>query len=285
MKYNKLTPEEEQIILRKATEAPYSGKFYTFDKDGTYLCRQCNAPLYRSKDKFNAQCGWPSFDDEIPHAIKRIPDVDGRRTEIVCANCGAHLGHVFKGEEYTQKNTRHCVNSVSLSFVPVKINRSVPLQRALFAGGCFWGMEHLLKNQNGVVSITVGYIGGHTKNPTYQEVCTQKTGFAESVEIYFNPAIVSYETLTKLFFEIHDPTELNRQGPDVGDQYRSEIFYVNEAQKNIAEKLINILKEKGLDVVTKVTPATTFYRAEDKHQNYYQNYGGTPYCHIRTKRF
>lgn len=285
MKYNKLTPEEEQIILRKVTEAPYSGKFYTFDKDGTYLCRQCNTPLYRSKDKFNAQCGWPSFDDEIPGAIKRIPDADGRRTEIVCANCGAHLGHVFEGERFTQKNIRHCVNSVSLSFVPVEINRSVLLERALFAGGCFWGMEHLLKTQNGVVSTTVGYIGGHTKNPTYQEVRKQTTGFAESVEIYFNPAIVSYETLTKLFFEIHDPTELNRQGPDVGNQYRSEIFYVNEEQKNIAEKLINILKEKGLDVVTKITPATTFYPAEDNHQNYYQNNGGTPYCHIRTKRF
>jgi len=285
MKYNKLTPEEEQIILRKATEAPYSGKYYTFDKDGTYLCKRCNALLYRSKDKFNAQCGWPSFDDEIPDAIKRIPDADGRRTEIVCANCGAHLGHVFEGEGYTQKNTRHCVNSVSLSFVPVEINRSVLLQRAIFAGGCFWGMEHLIKKQEGVVSTTVGYIGGHTKNPTYQEVCTQKTGFAESVEIYFDPSIVSYETLAKLFFEIHDPTELNRQGPDVGDQYRSEIFYVNEEQKHIAEKLINILKEKGLNVVTKVTPATTFYPAEDKHQDYYQNYGGTPYCHIRTKRF
>lgn len=285
MKYNKLTPEEEQIILRKSTEAPYSGKFYAFDKDGTFLCRQCNTPLYRSKDKFNAQCGWPSFDDEIPGAIKRIPDADGRRTEIVCANCGAHLGHVFEGERFTQKNIRHCVNSVSLSFVPVEINRSVLLERAIFAGGCFWGMEHLLKKQNGVVSTTVGYIGGHTKNPTYQEVCTQATGFAESVEIYFNPAIVSYETLTKLFFEIHDPTELNRQGPDVGEQYRSEIFYVNEEQKNIAEKLINILKEKGLDVVTKITPATTFYPAENNHQNYYQNNGGTPYCHIRTKRF
>ena len=125
--YNKLTPEEEQILLKKATEAPYSGKYYSFDKDGTYLCRQCNAPLFQSESKFEAQCGWPSFDDEIQGAVKRIPDTDGRRTEIVCANCGAHLGHVFEGEGYTTKNTRHCVNSVSLSFTPVDISQPVKL--------------------------------------------------------------------------------------------------------------------------------------------------------------
>ena len=283
--YNKLTPEEEQILLKKATEAPYSGKYYSFDKDGTYLCRQCNVPLYQSKSKFEAQCGWPSFDDEIPGAVKRIPDADGRRTEIVCANCGAHLGHVFEGEGYTAKNIRHCVNSVSLSFTPVDIDKPVKLERAIFAGGCFWGVEHLLKKQDGVVSTTVGYIGGHTENPTYQEVCLQTTGYAEAVEIYFNPEIISFETLAKLFFEIHDPTELNRQGPDVGDQYRSEIFYMNDDQKDIAEKLIAILKEKGLEVVTKLTPASQFYPAEDNHQDYYQNKGGTPYCHIRVKRF
>ncbi|MCD6366520.1 MAG: methionine-R-sulfoxide reductase, partial [Bacteroidales bacterium] len=166
--YNKLTSEEEQILLKKATEAPYSGKYYSFDEDGTYLCRQCNAPLFQSKSKFEAQCGWPSFDDEIQGAVKRIPDADGRRTEIVCANCGAHLGHVFEGEGYTTKNIRHCVNSVSLSFMPVDISKPVKLERAIFAGGCFWGMEHLLKKQDGVVSTTVGYIGGHTENPTYQ---------------------------------------------------------------------------------------------------------------------
>ncbi|MCD6367275.1 MAG: bifunctional methionine sulfoxide reductase B/A protein, partial [Bacteroidales bacterium] len=218
-------------------------------------------------------------------AVKRIPDADGRRTEIVCANCGAHLGHVFEGEGYTAKNIRHCVNSVSLSFMPVDISKPVKLERTIFAGGCFWGMEHLLKKQDGVVSTTVGYIGGHTENPTYQEVCSHTTGYAEAVEVYFKPEVISFETLSKLFFEIHDPTELNRQGPDVGDQYRSEIFYVNDAQKTIAEKLITFLKEKGFDVVTKLTPAIKFYPAEDYHQNYYQKEGGTPYCHIRTKRF
>jgi peptide methionine sulfoxide reductase msrA/msrB len=165
MQYNKLTPEEERVILHKGTEAPFSGKYEKFDHKGTYTCKRCNAPLYRSSDKFDAHCGWPSFDDEIPGAVKRFPDADGLRTEIECAKCGAHLGHVFNGEGFTSKNTRHCVNSISLNFIPASEN-DVKTEKAIFAGGCFWGVEYFFQHAKGVVSTRVGYIGGHTKNPT-----------------------------------------------------------------------------------------------------------------------
>lgn len=281
-----LTDEEKRVIINKGTERPFTGKYYDFKEKGTYVCKQCGAPLYRSADKFDSGCGWPSFDDEIPGAVKRVPDADGRRTEIVCANCGAHLGHVFMGEGFTPKNTRHCVNSISMEFIPVgKEVKKEQTETAIFAGGCFWGVEYLMEKEPGVLSIESGYIGGKTQNPTYEQVCGKTTGHAEAVKIVFDPSKVSYETLAKLFFEIHDPTQLNRQGPDVGDQYRSEIFYTTAEQKVIAEKLINQLKTKGYKVVTKVTPATTFWKAENYHQDYYDRKGSTPYCHRYVKRF
>jgi peptide methionine sulfoxide reductase msrA/msrB len=159
------------------------------------------------------------------------------------------------------------------------------MEKAIFAGGCFWGMEYHFQKIDGVISVVNGYIGGITENPLYEEVCSHTTGHAEAVEITYDPSKIEYETLVKLFFEIHDPTQLNRQGPDVGEQYRSEIFYVNKKQKDIAETIISILKNKGYNVVTKLSKATTFYKAEEYHQNYYDKTGEMPYCHIYTKRF
>lgn len=282
----KLTPEEERVIVNKGTEAPYTGKYYNFNEDGTYTCKRCGTPLYRSHDKFDSGCGWPSFDDEIKGAVKRVPDADGRRTEIICAKCGAHLGHVFTGEGFTSKNMRHCVNSISLEFTPLeKINIEKKTETAIFAGGCFWGVEHLMEQIPGVISIESGYIGGTMPNPTYKDVCTKNTGHAEAVRIVFDPSKVSYETLAKRFFEIHDPEQANGQGPDIGNQYRSEIFYTTPAQKETALKLIDILNKKGYHVVTKVTPASEFWKAEEYHQGYYDKNGKEPYCHRYTKRF
>lgn len=362
-----LTPEEKRVIVEKGTEAPFSGQYYNHREAGVYHCRQCGAPLYRSADKFDAGCGWPSFDEELPGAVRRTPDADGRRTEITCARCGAHLGHVFTGEGFTPKNTRHCVNSVSLHFEPaaqpaaggMPSNKAQPAagsksggkaesgsgtepaagvgdksggkaesaegtvqcgkektaagtggthsqavnggqtrqangpttpakgqtETAIFAGGCFWGVEYMLSQVAGVVSVESGYTGGTTENPTYEQVCSHRTGHAEAVRVVFDPAKVSYEKLTRLFLEIHDPTQAGGQGPDLGDQYRSEIFYTTPAQQQTAEKLLAQLRDKGYDVVTEVTPAGRFWPAEDYHQRYYERKGTLPYCHIYTRRF
>ena len=264
IQFNKLSPEEEAVIINKATEPPNSGKYNKHKEKGIYSCRQCKTPLFRSVNKFDSDCGWPAFEKEIPGSVKRIPDADGKRTEIVCTKCDGHLGHVFIGENITQANTRHCVNSVSIDFIP-----EAKMGRAIFASGCFWGTEYYMQKAPGVLQTTVGYIGGKKTKPTYEEVCANTTGHAEAVEVLYDQEKTDYKTLAKLFFETHDPGQLNRQGPDVGEQYRSEIFYFDDEQKAIAEKLINTLEEKGIKVVTKLTPAGTFWDAEDYHQEYY----------------
>ena len=281
MKLNELSKPEIDIIINKGTEAPFTGEYNDFYEEGIYVCKQCDAPLYNSSSKFDGHCGWPSFDDEIEGAVKRIPDADGRRTEIVCANCGGHLGHVFLNEGYTDKNTRHCVNSVSMKFVPTQKKE----EKAYFASGCFWGTEYWMEKQDGVISALSGYAGGNVENPTYNQVCTGTTGHAETVEVTYDPSKISYEDLVKLFFETHDPTQIDGQGPDIGSQYRSAIFYTNDEQKKIAEKYRNILMNKGYNVVTEITKATKFYPAEDYHQDYYEHKGTTPYCHFYKAKF
>jgi len=283
--FNPLTKEEYAVIVEKATEPPFSGKYVFNEQKGTYLCRRCNTPLYLSKHKFISECGWPSFDDEISGRIKRIPDSDGKRTEIVCAFCNAHLGHVFEGEKLTHKNIRHCVNSISLDFIPVEITNR--LERAIFAGGCFWGVEYHFQKAKGVVWTRVGYTGGKTEFPTYAQVCSGKTGHAEAVEVFFDPQKTTYKELAILFFEIHDPSQINRQGPDIGSQYRSVIFTLNDRQASIAKELIQILMDKGYKIATKIEPASIFWVAEDYHQRYYQKKGNNalPYCHTYQKKF
>ena len=275
-----LTPAEQAVIRNQSTELPFSGKYWDHFEPGTYVCRQCGAELYRSSRKFRSDCGWPSFDDEIAGAVKRLPDADGQRIEIRCAACGGHLGHVFIGEGFTATNTRHCVNSLSLVFRPDPV-----VEQAIFAGGCFWGVEHWFAAIKGVRNVTSGYTGGTVKNPTYQQVCTGRTGHAEAVRIEFDPAQVSYEELARLFFEIHDPTELNFQGPDLGPQYRSAIFYFSDRQKQTAEKLIAELKARRYKVVTELVKASVFYPAEAYHQDYLDKHPERRACQPRVERF
>lgn len=286
--FRQLTPEEERVIIHKGTERPFTGKYTNHFDKGVYTCRRCGAELFESSSKFRSDCGWPSFDEQIPGAVKWQPDADGMRTEILCNHCGGHLGHVFLGERLTEKNTRYCVNSISMDFTPAEQRQAkaeATTERALFASGCFWGTEYHLQRASGVISTTVGFTGGHLANPTYKQVCTGRTGHAETTEVVYDPTKTSYEQLARLFFETHDFTQLNRQGPDIGTQYRSAIFYLNDGQKQIAEKLVQQLRQKGFDVKTEITPASTFWPAEDYHQDYYNNKQGTPYCHVYRKIF
>lgn len=314
-----LTKKEEAILFQKHTEYPGTGEFLNNKRAGTYVCRNCGSPLYESSSKFDSSCGWPSFDEEIPGRVQRKPDADGSRTEILCANCGGHLGHVFFGEGFTQRNTRHCVNSLSMSFVPegqplpeVKPGKLTAIEsatsstvdgatlaptmaggtldvkkqtaQAIFAGGCFWGVEHILGQAPGVLAAESGYSGGTKPNPTYEEVCTGKTGHAEAVRVTYDPSVTNYEALARLFFELHDPTQLDRQGPDIGSQYRSIIFYATPDEKSVAEKLSGLLKAKGYDVVTAVQPVQPFYPAEEYHQDFIVKHPNRP-CHLPVKRF
>ncbi|NLE68323.1 MAG: bifunctional methionine sulfoxide reductase B/A protein [Lentisphaerae bacterium] len=282
--WRKLTAEEERVIVHKGTEKPFSGKYTKHPAAGVYACRRCGAALYRSEDKFDSECGWPAFDAEVPGAVRRQADADGQRTEILCATCGGHLGHLFTGERLTRRNTRHCVNSVSMDFV-TEDGLDKSFSRAVFAGGCFWGVEYYLQQSLGVIRAVSGYTGGAKEFPSYKQVCGGGTGHIEAVEVLFDPRQTTYETLAKLFFEIHDPTQSDRQGPDIGEQYRSVVFYRDEAQKATAEKLIAQLKANGFKVVTRLEPAAKFWPAEPYHQDYYFNKGTTPYCHAPVKRF
>ncbi|MDX9985394.1 bifunctional methionine sulfoxide reductase B/A protein, partial [Sphaerochaeta sp.] len=277
---NTLNAQESQVIINKGTERAFTGAYTDTEEEGTYYCRWCNSPLYSSQSKFHSGCGWPSFDDEIPNAVLRYPDADGSRTEIVCATCQGHLGHVFTGERFTEKNTRHCVNSISLVF-----RQETPVAEAVFAGGCFWGVEHLFEQKKGVYSAVSGYTGGTLADPTYQDVLTHTSGHLEAVKVYYNPLEVSYEELAKFFFEIHDPTQTDGQGPDIGNQYLSAVFYRSRSEFDTAVRLIEILEAKGLKIATTLRGAAIFYPAEEYHQDYYVRKGSQPYCHAWVKRF
>ena len=264
--FSHLTTEEEHILKDKGTEAPFTGEYNDHFEAGVFICRACENPLYESNTKFNSGCGWPSFDDEIEGAINRHEDLSGGtiRTEICCANCEGHLGHVFTGEQITEKDTRHCVNSLSIRFKAYS-----QLEKATFGAGCFWSVEKLFRATDGIYLARVGYMGGTTDMPTYKEVCSGTTNHAEVVDLYFDPKKISYSELLTIFWKNHNPTTLNRQGVDSGTQYRSVVFYYNQQQQKQAEQLKKAQQVHfENDIVTQIVPSEKFYRAEEYHQNY-----------------
>ncbi len=282
-KQKSLMPTITAIVCDQGTERPHSGEYNEFVEDGTYLCRRCGWALFRAVDQFSTRCGWPSFDAAIPDRVLSRPDWDEQRIEICCARCDAHLGHVFTGEYLTPKNRRYCVNSVALDFVA---NTQVDdTQEAIVAGGCFWGVEYLMCLCPGVLAVNVGYMGGDCASPAYAEVCQGLTGHYEVTRVIFDPQMTSYSQVLQYFFEIHDPTQVNGQGPDHGPSYQSAVFCYDQQQTKEANALINRLKKNQYAVVTKVLPMAIFWPAEDEHQHYYSRRHQKPTCHQRVERF
>ncbi len=282
-KTQSLHPAAYDILQNKSTQRPFTGEYDECHQAGTYLCRQCGLALFRSQAKFHSGCGWPSFEQAIADHVKHQADLDGLRTEILCARCQAHLGHVFHGEGFTVKNTRHCVNSLSLDFVTDLMIEDT--EEAIYAAGCFWGVEYYFKKLAGVLKTEVGYTAGHAPYPTYEAICRGDTGHVEALRIIYDPKKIDYQALTRYFFEIHDPTQTNGQGPDLGQQYLSRIFYFNQTQQQIAQQLITQLIEKGYPIATQILPVQIFWPAENYHQNYYEKTGKQPYCHRYVKKF
>ena len=278
-----LTPFAKQVINDKATEPPGTGQYINAAGNGSYLCRRCGIALFRGHSQFHSGCGWPSFDDNIIQAVKQITDADGRRTEILCERCDAHLGHVFTGEGFTNKNLRHCVNGAAIDFVAD--SHVMDTEEAIVAGGCFWGVDHFLRATPGVLTAEAGYAGGTTSKPDYEQVCRGNTGHYEAVRVVFDKNKTNYHAIIKRFFEIHDPCDSAGQGPDRGSQYQSAIFCYNAAQLDDAKALIQLLEQRGYKVATKLLDVQTFWPAEHYHQDYYGKHHKTPYCHRPEPRF
>jgi len=300
-----LTPKQYDVTQNGATEAPFHNEYWDNHAPGIYVDVVSGVPLFSSLDKYDSGTGWPSFTQPIdPLAVKTVGDRSHGtvRTEVRSSKAGSHLGHVFDdGPGPTGK--RFCMNSAALRFVPlekltaegygqylpafakagVKAPPAPKTETALLAGGCFWGMQDLLRKQPGVVSTEVGYTGGTTQNPKYEDVHAGRGGHAESVIVEFDPARTSYEQILLFFFQMHDPTTLNQQGNDKGVSYRSAIFYENAEQKTIAEAVKARVDASGKwrkPVVTQIVAAGPFWPAEQEHQDYLVKHPGGYTCHF-----
>lgn len=294
----KLTPLQRRVTQEAAMEPPFQNEFWNHHRAGLYVDVVSGEPLFSSKDKYDSGCGWPSFTrpmDGVKLVEKQDKSLNMSRTEVRSSDADSHLGHVFEDGPKDKGGLRYCINSASLRFIPVEdlekegygqylslfgqSPQKVRMELATLAGGCFWGMQDLLRKQPGVLRTEVGYTGGLVSNATYEH----HEGHAEAVNIWFDPSKTSYEALLRFFFRMHDPTTMNRQGNDVGTSYRSAIFYHSQDQRNVAEKVKEEVNRSGKwskPIVTEMTPAGPFWKAEDYHQDYLVKHPGGYTCHF-----
>jgi len=286
-----LSPEQYYVLRQKGTERPFTGELLMNKEKGVYKCAACGNELFTDEMKFDSHCGWPSFDKEIEGGkIKTIKDSSHGmiRTEIVCAKCDGHLGHLFD-DGPTETGLRYCVNSLSLEFVnknETNNENNNSTKTLMLGGGCYWCVEAVYEMLDGVIKVESGFSGGQVKNPSYEAVCSGTTGHAEVVKLTYDYSKTSFEEILKVFFTVHDPTTLNRQGADVGTQYRSVIYYNNEEEKQKANEIITELNKANVysnPIVTEVSKAGEFYKAKEDHQNYYQQNKEQGYCRMVIK--
>jgi len=300
----KLSSEQFAVTQQCGTEPAFRNAYWNNHKPGIYVDVVSGEPLFSSLDKFDSGTGWPSFTRPLKESdIVEKKDVGFGmvRTEVRSGVADSHLGHVFADGPTDKGGLRYCINSAALKFIPVGemdqagyaeylgpfikagLVKAPAHETAILAGGCFWGMEEIIRKIPGVIKTTVGYSGGTTANPTYEEVCTGGTGHAESIQVEFDSARLSYEELLNYFFRMHDPTTLNRQHNDVGTQYRSAIFYTSESQKQTAEKVKARWDKSGKfkrPITTEITAAGKFYPGEEYHQKYLVKHPGGYTCHV-----